>query len=300
MFYLSLFKNPKFVLFITLLIVTPFVGFNLFKSNQKLLGASTQASSLPSQSPVPPASPLSSVALRSESSGSKTLAKEETPSPTPTPAPKLSKAVYTIAVFGDSMVDTMGENLEYLDTSLKIKYPNTTFKLYNYGIGGQNVADGVARFKQAFSYQTRNYPSVKDIKADVIILGSFAYNPFPTHDRNRHWTTLTQLVNEAKSTGASIYILAEIGPKQTGFGQGPGGINWPKNLVTPHVEHIIEQLENAIALSKELNVPLINAYEKSKIGTKYGNPLYVSSHDGIHPSREGHILMANLITNISL
>lgn len=286
MFFLSLFKNPKFVLALTLFIVIPFVGFNLLNSNGKLLGANIQAS--PSMIPAPSPSPSPKLPV----------IPSPTPSPTQTPTPKLSKTEYSIAIYGDSMVDTMGENLEYLDTSLKFKYPSTTFKLYNYGIGGQNVADGLARFNKPFSYQKRNYPSIKDIKADIIILGSFAYNPFPTHDRNRHWTTLTQLVNEAKSTGASVYMLAEIGPKQAGFGKGPGGINWPENLVSPHVEHIIEQLENVLALSKELNVPKIDSYEKSKIGTKYGNPDYVSSHDGIHPSQEGHILMANLIANV--
>lgn len=196
------------------------------------------------------------------------------------------------------MVDTMGENLEYLDASLKTKYPQTSFKFYNYGIGGQNVADGLARFNQSFSSQTRNYPKIKDINADVIIIGSFAYNPFPNHDKNRHWSTLTQLVTEAKSTRASTYMLAEIAPKQTGFGQGPGGINWPPSLVGPHVEHIIEQLENTIALSKELNIPLINVYQKSLVGSRYGNPVYVNNHDGIHPSKEGHIFTANIIADI--
>ena len=45
---------------------------------------------------------------------------------TPTPSPiVLRKSLYTIAIFGDSMVDTMGENLEYLQKILSHKYPNT-------------------------------------------------------------------------------------------------------------------------------------------------------------------------------
>src|SRR3989344_4310347 len=51
--------------------------------------------------------------------------------PTPTPTKKLSKSYYTVTVFGDSMVDTMGERMEYLEGALKKKYPDTTFFPYN-------------------------------------------------------------------------------------------------------------------------------------------------------------------------
>jgi len=41
----------------------------------------------------------------------------------PTPYPlNPAKSLYTIAIIGDSMVDTMGEVLEYLDSALKKKY----------------------------------------------------------------------------------------------------------------------------------------------------------------------------------
>lgn len=65
--------------------------------------------------------------------------------------------MYKIAIFGDSMVDTMSEQLEYLQANLKIKYPNILFEYYNFGIGSQNVLEGLARFHQPFSYKTRNF-----------------------------------------------------------------------------------------------------------------------------------------------
>ena len=95
------------------------------------------------------------------------------------------------------MVDTMGENMEYLGESLQTVYPQTKFNLYNYGIGGQNVKQGLDRFNQPFSYQTRNYPPIIGINADIIIVASFAYNPFSPHNRDQHWLTLTELVNQA-------------------------------------------------------------------------------------------------------
>ena len=274
----STFKFALFAFTITGTIVASLFGYKLLKdqSKQQVLSENTQTS-LASSSPLTGPSPT------------------EEPLPTPSLLPQPTKPGYSIAIIGDSMVDTMGESLEYLQKSLTARYPKTTFKLYNFGIGGQNVAQGLARFDQPFSYQTRNFPPLSQLKPDIIIVASFAYNPFPPHDRNRHWLTLTELVNRAKTTGSSVYMLAEIAPLQSGFGKGPGGINWPENLAHDQALHIIEQLQNAVNLSKSLGVPLIDAFDKSKISGNYGESTYVNSNDGIHPSVEGHLFMADLI-----
>lgn len=244
--------------------------------NKNVLGEKSQtvlvSSPSPKQLPISKTAPLSS----------------------PTPLPKLSKSTYTIATFGDSMVDTMGENLDYLDKALKAKYPETKFNLYNYGIGSQNIEEGVARFEKSFSYQTRNYPPITEIKPDLIILGSFSYNPFPNHDKNRHFQKLSELVQKAKQVSPNVYLLVEIAPRETGFGKGNGGVNWPEDIARDHALKIIDQLENA--LSMESQITLINSYEKSLYKGKFGNPVYVDGNDGIHPSVEGHVLMANLIS----
>lgn len=225
----------------------------------------------------------------------------DNPSPSPTPTPELSpspttkKKEFTIALFGDSMIDTAGENLEYLEKSLNIRYPGVKFNLFNYGIGGQNVEEGLSRFNKDFKNRERNFPAISTLGADIIIIGSFAYNPFPPHNREKHLLILTNLVNEAKKTGADIYLLAEIAPIKVGFGKGPGGINWPEDMAAKHTANIIEQLENAVSIAKSQGVPLINAYFESQVDGKWGNPNYVSSNDGIHPSVLGHTFTADLI-----
>ena len=93
----------------------------------------------------------------------------------------------------------------------------------------------------------------------------------------------------------NVYILSEIAPLKEGFGKGPGGVNWPLDLSYKQAQNIVEQLENAVNVSKVENITLINAYKESLIKGKFGNPVYVSGNDGIHPSVEGHVLMANLI-----
>lgn len=211
---------------------------------------------------------------------------------------KLSKNSYSIAVFGDSMVDTMGERLEYLEHTLKKKYPNTDFNLYNFGKGAQNCEEGLARLHSPLDYQDRHYPTLDEIKPDVLIIGSFAYNPFSPHDSGRYRSCFSQLVSEGKTISGRIYVLAEIAPLKVNFGKGPGGVNWDDNTAYQQATRIIGQLENAIDISQFANVPLINAFISSQISAdKSGNPKYVNSSDGIHPSVAGHEFMADLITD---
>lgn len=222
-----------------------------------------------------------------------------TQQPTLTPTPTiiaLKKSSYTIAIFGDSMIDTMGDNLEFLEKSLSNKYPTTKFKLYNYGIGGQNIEQGLARFESSFDNKTRQYPPLPALQPDVIIIGSFAYNPFSPHDKNRHYTLLSELVAKAKNTVSSVYLLAEIAPLKIGFGKGKNGVNWPEDMSYQQAVHILEQLDNAVNVASLQDVKLINAYQRSRIDGEFGSTYYVNPDDGIHPSAAGHAFMANLIS----
>lgn len=218
-----------------------------------------------------------------------------TAKPSPSAKPSPGKPSYVIAVFGDSMVDTMGENLDYLDKSLKITYPNTKFNLYNYGIGSQNVIEGNNRFQTPFSYKTRNYPAIDQIGADIIIISTFAYNPLSPYDKVAYLDSLRELISKAKNTKAQVYLFAEIAPLQDGFGKGVGGVNWDKEKTDTHVGYILSNLEGAINLASQTKTPLINAFAKSQVDGKYGNKTYVGTHDGIHPSIEGEVFMADLI-----
>lgn len=218
----------------------------------------------------------------------------ETSSPTPV---KTKKESYTIAVYGDSMVDTMGENMEYLTIVLKNKYPKTEFKLYNYGIGSENVADGINRFSDIFNYQTRHYPSLPSLKPDIIILGSFAYNPYFPYDRKKYSTDLTQLLKKVKKITSDVYLLAEIAPLKKNFGVGKNGVNWPSDKAYEHATQIIDNLETAKEVAKILDTPIIDVFSQTQINAeKEGDKKYVNPDDGIHPSVEGHQFTAEKIS----
>lgn len=272
------------ILYALLILVSLFdiiIYTRIFSMHQKNLVPVTAAQQVLTTNITPTTFPTSTPAL--------------SPTASPTPEIVLKKSAYTIAAFGDSMVDTMGENLEYLQTALHQKYPKTTFHLYNYGIGGQNVTQGLERFDQAFFNRDRHFPPLSQLQSDVIIVGSFAYNPFAPHDRNRHYLELINLVEKAQAAGKKVYILSEIAPLQTGFGNGPNGVNWPEETSHTHALHILEQLEDARNVSQKLHVPLIDATTPSQTQGKFGNPSFVSTNDGIHPSVTGHAFTARII-----
>lgn len=208
----------------------------------------------------------------------------------------LKKDMYTIAIIGDSMVDTMGDDLEYLKKELQSKYPGVAFVMYNYGKGSENVVEAINRFGDRYSYKSRTYPPLSDSNADILIVGSYAYNPLFREGQN-HWLSLADLIQRSKQITPKVYVLAEIAPLQIGFGEGEGGVNWPLEISIPHVEKIVSGLNNAIGLAETLEVGLIDVYSKSRGADGYGLSTYVSSHDGIHPSIEGHELTAQIIAN---
>lgn len=249
--------------------------------------------------PGPAASPLPEVRTAVVLSPVPTPSPSPIPSPTPAPSirPKPNKESYVIAAFGDSMVDTMGENLDYLDKAMMARYPATKFKFYNYGIGSQNVVEADKRFNRPFVYKDRNYPPINQINADIIIVSSFAYNPLSPYDINAYLAALKEVLNKSKATGAKVYLLAEIAPLKTGFGKGVGGVNWSEEKTREQVGYILQNLDSAVNLASQTNTPLINAYKKSQVDGKYGNKIYVGSHDGIHPSIEGEVFMADVIAD---
>jgi hypothetical protein len=237
-------------------------------SNEQVLGAQT-SDETPSPTPTPLPSPTLTPAPLSIA--------PQVPVPTVTHSKPHAKNDYKIAVYGDSMVDTMGERLEYLEHSLKKIYPNVNFTLYNYGKGAENVEMGLSRWYSALNYQDRHYPSIADLKPDIIVVGSFAYNPFFPYIRDRHWVGLTKLVEIAKTVTPNVYMLAEIAPLRNNFGKGPNGVNWDEHTAYEHSGWIIEQLENAVSLSGDLHVPLIDVFHQSIGHSGLTNP-----SDGIH------------------
>ncbi len=199
----------------------------------------------------------------------------------------------TIALIGDSMIDTMGTNLPYLQKQLKQYYPNMNFTMLNYGIGAQTAPMVLNRINNQFNYKDRHYPPILQSNADIFIVGSNAYNPID--NISEYTNAMNNIIQTIKSTGKPVYLLTTIAPIKSKFGMGPGGVNWDTNTAWNHATKIQEYLEKSLTIASTHNIPAIDAYHSTLQANGEGITTYINKHDGIHPSVAGHNYIANVI-----
>lgn len=196
------------------------------------------------------------------------------------------------------MVETMGEGLEYLDVALKEKYPGITFKLYNYGIGSQNIDEALGRFALPLVRSNRDYNSLTQLHPDILIVGSFAYNPLFPYDTEKYKKSLAKMLENAVNTNSEVFLLVEIAPVKHDFGKGPGGPNWPEELSSAQSEQIVKDLKAALELGQNTpKVKIIDAYTPTAVDGDYGDGTYTDANDNIHPSIKGQKFVAELIAS---
>jgi len=202
----------------------------------------------------------------------------------------------TIALFGDSMIDTMETDAPYLKKALKSSYPNIDFNLLNYGIGAQSVTKGLDRLNENINYKDRQYQAIFNSNADIFIIESFAYNPLDNSEE--YETNMRSLLNQFVGLGKPVYFLATIAPLKVNFGKGPGGVNWDSDTAWTHATKIDSYLEKGISIARSLNIPVIDCYHPTLQTNGEGITIYVNKHDGIHPSVSGHQFIADKIAHM--
>lgn len=211
------------------------------------------------------------------------------------------KTHYTIALIGDSMTDTLGENLGLVGDELRRMYPATTFTLLNYGVGGENIVSGIARVTADTRYLGIARPSLISQKPDVVVIESFAYNPFPyeTGALDQHWLSMAHMVDAIKANlpKTKIIVAATIAPNSLVFGDGATGIAFGIQDKRERTQTIKQYLENAIRFAQSESLPLADAYHPSLDTNGEGKLLYINPGDHIHYSDAGRQLFARTLVN---
>lgn len=204
----------------------------------------------------------------------------------------------TIAVLGDSMIDTLGRDLPHLKSSLGSRFPGTKFNLLNYGVGASNIESGYYRLTNGYSYLGEAKPSLLSQNPDIVVIESFAYNHWDNtqSDLDRQWLTVSKIIDtiKAKNPDTKIVLAATIAPYCPTFTDGSA--NLPPERKTVECAAVKAYLKNLINFSSSQGYPLANAYHLSLKGSE-GNPLYVNQTDHIHPSNEGKLLFSQLVSD---
>lgn len=203
---------------------------------------------------------------------------------------RLKKSGYTIALLGDSMIDTLGSDLPELRTTLRELYPGVNFRLLNYGVGATNLDYGIERLTNGYTYLGRNFPSLISQNPDLLIIESFGYNPLSL-DRdtiNDHWLKLVEAVNLIKQQlpQTKIVITSTIAPNAQTFGNG-AGLAFSGRDKESRVAVIKSYLENAIRFAKSQKLPFADAFHPSLDSNGNGKLSYINPVDNIHYSAAG-------------
>ena len=233
------------------------------------------------------------------------------PSPTPTPRkveqPKIfntAKPQYTIALLGDSMIDTLGSGVPNINRNLIKLFPKTSFILLNYGVGATNIDYGIERLTNSYTYLGVTYPSLVSQNPDVVVVESFGYNPYASSEGaiDKHWLALAKIVDILRKNipTVKIIIAATIAPNSFVFGNGAPGITL--NLIEKFERTLTikSYLENTVRFAKSEHLPLADAYHPSLDILGNGKLRYINAGDHIHYSEAGREFFAEIVVNAIL
>jgi len=219
---------------------------------------------------------------------------------TPTPLPNVGgeNPIVTIAVLGDSMIDTLGPGLPKLLSSLKLYYPNRQFQILNYGFGSSNLEHGLYRLTNDHNYLGQPIPSLLSQKPDIIIIESFAYNNFGNSQSgiDRQWLTLGAITTTIKDKlpQSKIIMAATIAPNSVIFGNGIANTHFTAMEKMEKTNTIKLYLQNLVNFATSQGFPLADAYHLSLDGSE-GQKDLINSTDNLHPSDSGNQFFCDTI-----
>ncbi len=211
------------------------------------------------------------------------------------------KNAFTIALLGDSMIDTLGPDIPDLGENLSSRFAGVQFKLLNYGVGGTNIEYGIERITNGYEYLGKQIPSLASQHPDIVVVESFGYNPFPDANggMDRHWLALAKAVDTLKTSlpGVRLVIAATIAPNAAVFGDGAAGIAFSRDDKWQRVDVIKKYLESTVAFAKSQHLPLADAFHPSLGSDGNGNLRYINAGDHIHTSPSGRAFFAQIVAD---
>jgi len=219
-----------------------------------------------------------------------------TTTPSPPSAIGGEGKVVNLALIGDSMIDTLSENV--CMASFQKYFPTTKFNFLKYGYGSTNIESAAKRLTENTTYLDQSNSSVLSQDPDIILIESFAYNNFGNSqsgiDRQSH--ALQNLIDTIKkqSPGTKIVLASTIAPDSVTFGNGVKDVYYSALEKIEKTTTIKLYLQNLVNFAGKNNLPLADAFHPSLFGKDGLNEL-ISSADNIHPSQLGSELFCDTV-----
>ena len=209
------------------------------------------------------------------------------------------KEAYTFILVGDSMVDTLGENLTQLRRELKGYYPEKTFGLFNYGFGSTTLTSLMDRLTTTTEYRGKKFEPILNRQFDVIIIESFGHNPLSQYEIEEGLRKQEQILTETVERiqnghpDSVIVFLATIGANKNNYALGVKDLSMEQRQ--EWAEERNSYIRNHIEYANEHNIPVINVYEQSFNRAGVVDPAFINPDSWIHPSQLGIHLISESI-----
>ena len=220
--------------------------------------------------------------------------------PTLSPPPTNYGQTITIAVLGDSMIDTLGPGLPQLNTALGQYFPGRAFKILNYGVGSRDIEYGIYRLTHEYDYRDQHFPSLLSQNPDIVVVESFAYNNFSNTQAgiDHYLTALKALITDIRSAlpNTQIVIAATIAPNSIIFGNGVSDLHLTALEKIEKSSTIKLYLQNAIDFATSENIPLADAYHLSLFDGE-GLKSFINAGDDLHPSLAGGQFFCDIVAD---
>jgi acyl-CoA thioesterase-1 len=196
--------------------------------------------------------------------------------PTRTINKLISGTPFTIVALGDSLTQGwMVSNgyIDFLKQMLRVKFPESRFKLINSGIPGDTADSGLYRLTGDVLYYNPDCVFIQYALND-------AFSGFTEQQFKKNIKSIIEKINESADTDIILITSDYIGD----------------NDDNRSVERYYQQLT---VLGEDYSIPvaLVHEYWKKKIAD--GIPFEsLVQYDGVHPTEEGYRLMAEAVMKI--
>lgn len=216
--------------------------------------------------------------------------------PTPTASIIKSNQTYKLALVGDSMIDTLSENI--CQKSFASYFPGARFDLLKYGYGSTTIESALKRLTETTVYLGKNNSPILSQKPNLIVIESFAYNNYGNSESgiNRYRQALRDILKTIndQSPKTKIVLAATIAPNSISFGNGLKDTHFSALEKIEKTSTIKLYLQNIINFGSENNLPVANAYQPSLFNQE-GLESLISSGDHLHPSPLGTQLFCDTL-----
>ncbi len=174
--------------------------------------------------------------------------------------------------FLNGKVETFNAYPHLLHVALNLKYPNAVINVINTAIGGENSLQGVKRFKS----------DVLLLRPDVVTIDySLNDRAYKLQEVRDAWK---EMILTAKEKGILVVLLTPTP-------------DLSENILDPKTKLALHSLQ-VRELAKELNVRLVDSYQKFFELKASGTDLKPLMSQGNHPNRTGHQIVADELQRV--